>query len=97
MNDKIKLNYPQMQEMAQHLKEVQSRLLQTRRFAKTVADELQGEAMVGDTGETFASALTTTFIPAVERFADKFKEIADDINAAIEDMRSADSSAGAQF
>ncbi len=29
MNDKIKLNYPQMEEMAKHLDEVKQRLQQT--------------------------------------------------------------------
>lgn len=97
MNDKIRLNYPQMQEMARHLKSVQTRLLRTNHFAKTVANDLQGEAMVGDAGEAFATALSNTFIPAVSKFADKFKEIAEDIEKAISDMESADKSAGAQF
>ena len=37
MTDKIKLNYPQMEEMAQHLKTVQQRLLQTTRLARSAA------------------------------------------------------------
>jgi WXG100 family type VII secretion target len=97
MSDKIKLNYPQMQEMAKHLKGVQTRLLQTNRFAKTVANDMQGGALVGDAGEAFATALSNTFIPAVNKFAEKFKEIADDIEKAISDMQSADKDAGAQF
>lgn len=97
MSDKIKLNYPQMQEMARHMKSVQTRLLQTNRFAKTVASDMQGGALVGDAGEAFATALNNTFIPAVSKFAEKFKEIADDIEKAISDMQSADKDAGAQF
>ena len=97
MSDKSKLNYPQMQEMAKHLKGVQTRLIQTNRFAKTVANDMQGGAMVGEAGEAFATALTNTFIPAVGKFAEKFREIADDIEKAISDMQSADKNAGAQF
>ena len=47
MSDKIKLNYPQMEEMAQHLKAVQQRLLQTTRLARTASQEMQGGALVG--------------------------------------------------
>jgi WXG100 family type VII secretion target len=97
MADKIRLNYPQMEEMAQHLKMVQQRLLQTTRLARSAAQEMQGGAMVGDAGEAFANALNTAFVPAVTKLSQKFGEVSDDIKKAISDMQAADKRAGSAF
>lgn len=97
MTDKIKLNYPQMEEMAQHLKQVQQRLLQTTRLARSAAQEMQGGAMVGDAGEAFSNALNTAFVPAVTKLSQKFGEVSDDVKKAIQDMQAADKRAGSAF
>jgi WXG100 family type VII secretion target len=97
MADKIKLNYPQMEEMAKHLKSVQQRLDQTNRLARTVAQEMQGGALVGDAGEAFVNALNSAFMPAVTKLGQKFGEVSDDIKKAISDMKSADSSSAREF
>jgi WXG100 family type VII secretion target len=97
MTDKIRLNYPQMEEMAQHLKMVQQRLLQTTRLARSAAQEMQGGALVGDAGEAFANALNTAFVPAVTKLSQKFGEVSDDIKKAISDMQAADKRAGSAF
>ena len=97
MTDKIRLNYPQMEEMAQHLKMVQQRLLQTTRLARSAAQEMQGGAMVGDAGEAFSNALNTAFVPAVTKLSQKFGEVSDDIKKAISDMQAADKRAGSAF
>lgn len=97
MTDKIRLNYPQMEEMAQHLKMVQQRLMQTTQLARKSAQEMQGGAMVGDAGEAFANALNTAFVPAVTKLSQKFGEVSDDIKKAIQDMQSADKRAGSAF
>ena len=67
MADKIRLNYPQMQEMVRHMKAVEQRLMQTVQLARKAAQEMQGGAMVGDAGEAFANALNTAFVPAVTK------------------------------
>ena len=97
MADKIKLNYPQMEEMAQYLKHVQQRLMQTTQLARKAAQEMQGGALVGDAGEAFANALNTAFVPAVTKLSQKFGEEADDIKKAMQDMQSEDRKAGSAF
>ncbi len=97
MSDKIRLNYPQMEEMAQHLKSVQTRLMLTTRLARSAAQEMQGGALVGDAGEAFANALNTAFVPAVTKLSQKFGEVSDDIKKAISDMQAADKRAGSAF
>lgn len=97
MADKIKLNYPAMEEMAQHIKGVQQRLGQTTQLAKSIAQEMQGGALVGDAGEAFVNALNSAFIPSVNKLSQKFAEVADDIKKAIQDMQAADKRAGSAF
>ena len=90
MADKIKLNYPQMEEMAQHLKAVSQRLQQTTQMARSIAQEMQGGALVGDAGEAFVNALNSAFVPGVNKLGTKFDEVSKDITQAINDMKSAD-------
>jgi len=97
MADKIRLNYPQMQEMVRHMKAVEQRLMQTVQLARKAAQEMQGGAMVGDAGEAFANALNTAFVPAVTKLSQKFGEEAEDINQAMRDMQDEDKRAGSAF
>lgn len=97
MADKIKLNYPQMEEVAQHMKTVEQRLLQTVAMAHSVAQQMQGGALVGDAGDAFASALNGSFTKSVTKLSQKFGEVANDIKKAISDMKSADQAAGSKF
>lgn len=96
-SDKIKMNYAAMDEMAAHCQKVAERLLQTVELGKKVASEMNNGALVGETGSTFAAALSGPFATAIGKLSAKFGEEAEDIKKAIEDMKKADSSAGAQF
>lgn len=91
MGDVIKLNYPAMQEMAQHCKATSQRLQETIRLAQSICQQLEGGALVGDAGEAFGGALTQALVPAVQRLAMKFEEVAKDIEGAVQDMQQADS------
>jgi WXG100 family type VII secretion target len=97
MSDVIKLNYPAMQEMSSHCKQVSQRLNQTVAMARQIANEMQNSALVGDPGEAFATALNNSFSPAVMKLAQKFEEVSKDIEAAISDMQASDKAAGGQF
>lgn len=97
MSEVIKMNYPAMQEMAQHCKATSQRLMETVRLANQLAQQMQNGALVGDAGEAFGGALTTAFIPSVNRLSQKFEELAKDIEGAIADMRSSDSGARSLF
>jgi WXG100 family type VII secretion target len=91
MSDIIKLNFPAMQEMAQHCKTVAERLMETVKLAQTIAQQMEQGALIGDTGEAFAGALNTAFCPSVTRLSQKFGEVSEDIKGAIEDIQQTDS------
>ena len=95
--DKIKLNYPAMQEMAKHCHSTSQRLTETLHLAQQAALEMQNGAMVGDPGEAFSSSLNTAFIPSVTKLRDKFEEVAHDIQTAIADMQAEDKQAASKF
>jgi len=97
MADKIKLNYPAMQEMANQCKQAAQRLAETAKLGQNAAQEMQNGALLGDAGEAFANALTSAFVPQVKKLADKFNEVSKDIMDAIQDMKSSDQGAGGLF
>jgi uncharacterized protein YukE len=97
MTDKIRVNYPALQEMAQHCDKVAEELLQTQAIALKIAGEMMDGALIGDTGATFAQALNGNFNAAVLRLYAKFVEVSADIRSAVADMQAADKSAGANF
>jgi len=96
-SDKIRLNYPAMQEMAQQCNTTAQRLMETSRLAQQIAQEMQSSAMVGNSGDSFSSALTNAFIPAVNKLSQKFAEEASDIQKAIQDMQVQDTQAAGKF
>jgi WXG100 family type VII secretion target len=97
MSEIIKMNYPAMQEMAQHCKATAQRLMETVRLANQLAQQMQNGALVGDAGEAFAGALNSAFAPGVSKLSQKFEELAKDVEGAMADMRSSDSGAGGLF
>ena len=97
MSEIIKMNYAAMQEMAQHCKQTQQRLMETARLAQRIAQEMQNGALLGDAGESFSNALTSAFVPAVNRLSEKFSEVAKDIEGAMADMQASDKGAGGLF
>jgi len=96
-DEKIRVNYAALEDMAAHCKKVAERLQQTSELGKKIAGEMNNGAMVGDTGATFSAALTGPFTGAIGKLGAKFNEVADDIKKAVDDMKKADSSAGSNF
>lgn len=97
MAEVIKLNYPQMQEMAEQFIKVEQRLQETVQLGRSIAQELQGGALIGDVGEAFAATLNGKFSRQTMQLSQKFGEVAKDIKAAIADMQASDKSAGGLF
>lgn len=97
MSEVIKLNYPQMQEMAEQCIKLEQRLQETVQLGRSIAQELQGGALIGDVGEAFAATLNGKFSSQTMRLSQKFGEIAKDIKSAIADMQASDKSAGGLF
>lgn len=97
MAEKIKLNYPAMEEMAKYCDYASQQVLQTMNEGLKIARQMRDGALVGDPGEAFAGALEGPYKNGCTKLADKLREIAGDIRGAIADMQAADKQAGGLF
>jgi len=96
MADKIRVNYPALEDMAKSCDAFAQRLRQTVSMANQIAQQMQNGAMQGEFGDIFVQALGV-FQTKVNKLADKFAEEAGDIRGAMSDMQTADNAAGAKF
>jgi WXG100 family type VII secretion target len=96
MADKIRVNYPALEDMAKHCDQSAQRLQQTAALAGKISAQMQNGALQGEFGDTFVQALGI-LQQKVNKLAAKFTEEAGDIRGAMSDMRSADQQAGGKF
>jgi WXG100 family type VII secretion target len=96
MAEKIRVNYPALEDMAKQCNQGAQRLRQTSSLANNIAQQLQNGAMMGEFGDIFVQALGV-FQSKVNKLSDKFAEEASDIQQAMNDMRQADQQAGGKF
>ncbi len=96
MADQIRVNYPALEDMANHCQMVSDRLQQTASKAQQIAGQMQNGAMLGKPGEVYVQALNILFI-RVMKLSGKFSEEANDIKQAMADMQQADNAAGSNF
>ena len=96
MAEKIRVNYPALEDMAKQCGQAAQRIRQTSSLANNIAQQLQNGAMMGEFGDTFVQALGV-FQTKVNKLADKFAEEASDIQQAMNDMRQADTQAAGKF
>lgn len=96
MAEKIRVNYPALEDMAKNCDAFAERLRQTAGMGNQIGQQMQAGAMQGEFGDVFVQALGV-FQQKVNKLAEKFGEESKDIRAAMADMRQADESAGAKF
>jgi WXG100 family type VII secretion target len=96
MVDKIRVNYPALEDMAKNCDQFSQRLRQTVSMANQISQQMLGGAMQGEFGDTFVEALGV-FQTKVNKLADKFAEVSGDIRGAMSDMQAADNAAGSKF
>jgi WXG100 family type VII secretion target len=96
MVDKIRVNYPALEDMAKHCDQAAQRIRQTASMANQIAQQMQNGAMQGQFGDIFVQALGV-FQTKVNKLADKFTEEAGHIRGAMSDMQAADNAAGGNF
>jgi uncharacterized protein YukE len=96
MVDKIRVNYPALEDMARNCTACAQRLQQTVSMANQIAQAMNNGAMQGEFGDIFVQALGV-FQTKVKLLADKFDEEARDIVGAMNDMKAADTTAGGNF
>ncbi len=88
----IKMDYGLMEDVNRTFLQGVEQLQDTMQAMQNIANELEGGALLGSGGVAFTEAIRGKLCPAISRLTDKYHELAEDINKAMEDMRSADSS-----
>jgi uncharacterized protein YukE len=95
MADELKMDYAMMDSMRQSFLNGADMLEDVRKAILQISEAAEEGALVGDGGDAFVEALNYNLASSVSDLFLKFRELADDIEGAVEDMRSADeSSAG---
>ena len=92
MSEIIKMDCGMMREMAQALLQGATQLDETMAEMKSIAQALEGGALLGRGGDAFVDAINSKLSPSINRMKDKFEELAQDVLKAMEDMQSADTS-----
>jgi WXG100 family type VII secretion target len=96
MANRIRVNYPALEDMAKHCKAVAEKLQQTATLANKIGAQMQNGALVGKPGDNFVEALGQ-LQQSTMKLSGKFVEVSNDIKQAISDMRTADNTAGSKF
>lgn len=92
MSDEIKMDYGLMEDMSKTFQQSVEQLQDTLQAMQNVANELEDGALLGRGGDAFTEAIRNKLSPAISRLTEKMQELSEDVNKAMEDMRSADSS-----
>ncbi len=91
MSEIIKMDYGLMEDMSQTFKQGVEQLQDTNQVMQNIANELEDGALLGRGGVAFTEAIRGKLCPAIARLTEKFEELAGDIQKAMDDMQSADS------
>jgi len=97
MQDQIKMDYPLMDEMKNTFKDGAEQLVTTMDDLKTIAEKLEGGALLGTAGDAFSDAVKNTLISQVRLLHSKFGELQQDIDFAVNQMHQAEDKAKSSF
>lgn len=97
MTDVIKMDYEAMQEMSRTFLQGAEQLEDTMQEMQSIANTMEDGALLGRGGDAFTDALRGKLSPAISRLIDKFRELADDVNKAMQDMQEADTTSKGMF
>lgn len=97
MSDIIKMDYGLMEDMSQTFQQGVEQLENTMQEMQSIANALEDGVLLGRGGAAFTDAIRGKLCPAIARMTDKFNELAGDIQKAMADMKSADSTSQQQF
>ena len=92
MSDEIRMDYGLMEDMGKTFQQSVEQLQDTLQAVQNIANELEDGALLGRGGDAFTQAIRNKLSPAISRLTEKMQELSEDVNKAMEDMRSADSS-----
>jgi len=97
MTDEIKLVYATAEDMIHTFQQGVESLENTLQEMQSVANTLEDGALLGQGGEAFTDAIRSKLAPAISRLTDKFKELAGDVQQAIQYMQEADKTSAGKF
>lgn len=97
MTDVIKMDYEAMQEMSRTFLQGAEQFEDTMQEMQSIANNMEDGALLGRGGDAFTDALRGKMSPAISRLIDKFRELADDVNKAMQDMQEADTTSKGMF
>jgi len=92
MSDIIKMDYGMMEEMSQTFAQGVEQLQDTMQAMQSIANDFEDGALLGRGGVAFTEAVRDKLCPAISRLTEKFEELAQDVQKAMDDMKSADTS-----
>jgi WXG100 family type VII secretion target len=97
MQDEIKMEYPLMEEMKRTFAAGRETLQETVNELNSIADKMEGGALLGDAGSAFSGAVRGALLGAVNKLIEKFEELENDIQYAVDQMRAAEEKAKQSF
>jgi WXG100 family type VII secretion target len=97
MSDIIKMEYDLMRAMKQTFLEGVEQLQDTMQEMQSIASALEDGALLGRGGQAFTDALRGKLCPAISRLIEKYNEMAQDVQDAMEFMQAADDTSEAKF
>ncbi len=97
MSDIIKMDYPLMQQMSQTFQQGGEQLQDTMQEMQNVANMLEEGALLGQGGTAFTEAVRNALCPAIARLTEKFRELDNDIQVAMQRMQEADQASAGKF
>jgi WXG100 family type VII secretion target len=97
MSDTIKLEYPLADEMSQTFRAGVEQLQNTMQEMQTLANTLEEGALLGRGGSAFVEAVRNKLCPSLAKLTDKYHELDQDVQAAVQYMREADARAKGDF
>jgi len=97
MTDEIKLVYATAEDMIHTFQQGVEQLQNTNQQMQALAGMMEEGALLGRGGEAFTDAIRSKLCPAIMRLDDKFKELAGDVQKAIDYMQQADKTSASKF
>lgn len=97
MSDEIRVVYPDMEEMSRTFQQGSEQLRETMQEMQAIATVLEDGALLGLGGQAFVEAIRGRLCPAIDRLADKFRELDIDVRAAMRYAMQADIESKTKF
>jgi WXG100 family type VII secretion target len=97
MSDVIKMDYEQMEQMANIFQRCADQMDALNSGIQNQAAQMENGALLGQTGDAFQSMLRNQASTAVRKMHDKFAELKGDIQGAERELRDHDQTASTRF